>query len=92
MPAPDRSYPVFEGQQRVRMLGDVNDRKIVLYEGGGQAAESDRDQQRLRDRRRTRDGDPARPPLMRAGQRQRALDERDDERDDQREVSELGTM
>jgi hypothetical protein len=71
--APDGSDAVLQRQQRVRMLRDIDHREIVLDEGGGQAAEGDRQQQRLRDGRRTGQRHPWLPATVGAEQRQCTL-------------------
>jgi hypothetical protein len=69
--APDGCDAVLQRQQRVRMLRDIDHREIVLDESRGQAAESDRQQQRLRDGRRARQRHPRLP--VRYGRRSAAV-------------------
>jgi hypothetical protein len=71
------------------MLRDIEHREVVVDEGRCQAAEGDRQQQRLRDRRRTGQRHPRLPATVGAEQRQGTLYQGDDERDDEREVAEF---
>ncbi|TLD46400.1 MAG: hypothetical protein FAZ92_01349 [Accumulibacter sp.] len=83
VPAPDGGDPIRQRQQGIRVLCDVEHREIVLHEGGGQAGEGDRQQQRLDDRRRAGEGNPLPLPGVGAEQRQHALGHGDAERENE---------
>jgi hypothetical protein len=87
--APDGGDAVLQRQQRVRMLRDIDHREIVLDEGGGQAAEGNRQQQRQRDGRRTRQRNPLCSVGVRTDQWQCALRQGDAQREDEGEGTEF---
>jgi hypothetical protein len=72
------------------MLRHVDHREVVGDEGPGQAAEGERDEQELRRAAGRARAIQAAAAARGAGQRQRALHQRDEEREDQREMTEFG--
>src|SRR5258706_16337599 len=89
MPAPHRRKAVLERQLRVRILGYVCDREIILRERPCERAESKSDEEELRRRGRARERHPARIAACRADERQQSLRECHAQREHEREVAEL---
>ena len=87
--APDRCQPVNRWQQRVGVLGHIDNRKVVAVEGPAQADERGGDQQELNLSRRSGDGHPRGVTARGSSQRQDAKDECDQQREDECEMAEF---
>ena len=90
MSAPDGGDAVLDRQQRIRVLGDVEHRKVAGHESLRQAGEGEGDQQRHRRCRRAGQRNPGHPAAVGADQRQRAENEGDQRRQDEGEMAEFG--
>jgi len=90
MAAPDAGNPVFDGQQRIGVLGDIDDRKVVGDKSLRQAGEGKRHQQGQRIGARTRQRNPGQAILVGAKQRQGAEYQGDQRGKNQGKVAKFG--
>ena len=66
MPAPDGAKAVLEGQLRIRMLGDVDDREVIDDKTDGQAGKRCHHQNKTGQRQRARHTTPQRESALRS--------------------------
>ena len=73
MRSPDGGDPIEERQFRMRIGGDVQHREIALYEGPGEGAKCERDEDKLPDDGRTAGSHPCSIDTRRASQAENCL-------------------
>ena len=88
--APDGRDSIVNGQERVRVRGDVEHREVVRRERPREAREGEEVEHEEPRRRARSDRHPARVAPHRARERRHREDESGEEREDEREVAELG--
>ena len=90
MGAPHGGDPVVQGQERVRVRGDVEDREVVRRERPREAGEGEEVEHEQPGRGARGHRHPARVGARRPRERRDREDEGGQEREDEREVAELG--
>ena len=90
MATPDAGDAVFDGEQRIGVLGNVDHREVVGDEGLRQAGKGEGDEHRQRGGSRAGDGDPGLAVGVGADHRQGAEDQRNQRSEDEGEMAEFG--
>ena len=90
MGAPHRAEPVVQGEERVRVRGDVEDREVVGDERPSETGESGEVEDEEAGGRTRPDRHPARIAPHRPRERNDGQHDRYEQGEDEREVAELG--